>query len=230
MTNAVRLEVSKPRIFSSAAFSLFSFALWPAVAAANARPKIPVAPLCGLFAFPAPNTDEVDCGVIGNKGFESLDLTSNDGLGNAPNVKGVVALSPVDSLLLASPKLLLEETSVEADDPRLLKPPNVKLSEDGCLTTAPRLKRLLELAVLARVASMEVKEAFWLKAAPKTGVEAWDDVINEVVWEPVAKMFTGVLENAELTETSFLDSLLSNPDPKTLLVDGITAVVASPEK
>lgn len=40
----------------------------------------------------------------------------------------------------------------------------------------------------------------------------------------------GMLEDAELTETSALDSFVPNPDPKTLLVDGITAVVASPEK
>lgn len=171
MTSAVRLEVSKPLIFSSATFSLFSFALWPAAAAANARPKIPVVPVCGLFAFPTPNTDEVDCDVIGNKGFEPLDLTSNDGLGNAPNVKGVPALLPVVPLPLALPKLLLEDTSVEADDPRLLKLPNVKLLEGGCLTAVLRLKRILEL-VLAADASKEVKAALLLKVEPKTGVEA----------------------------------------------------------
>lgn len=95
MTSAVRLEVSKPRIFSSATVSLFSFAVWPAVAAANARPKLPVVPVRGLLAFPVPNIAEVDCDTIGNKGFESLDLTSNDGRDKVPNGKGVAALLPV---------------------------------------------------------------------------------------------------------------------------------------
>lgn len=176
-----------------------------------------------MFAFPAPNVDEVDCDIIGNKGFESLDLTSNDGLGNAPNVKGEAALSPVVSLPLAPPKLLLEETSVEPEDPRLLKLPKVKLLEGDCWTAAPRLKRLLELDVLARDAFMEVKAAFLLKTVPKTGVKAWDGAMNEVVCEPVAKM----LEGAVVTETPALGSLFPNPEPKMLLVDGTTA---SPEK
>lgn len=162
--------MSKPLIFSSATFSFFSFALWPAVAAANARPNTPVVPVCGLFAFPVPNIDE-DCDVIGNNGFELLDLTSNGGLGNDPNVKGAPALSPVISFLLASSKLLLEEAWVEAADPRLLKPPNVKLVEGGCLAASPRYKRLLELEVLDRGAFREVKAAFLLKAKSKAGVE-----------------------------------------------------------
>ena len=226
MMSAVRLEVSKPLIFSSALFSLFSFALWPAVASAIAWPKIPLVPDCDLFAFLAPNIDEVDCDIIGNKGFESLDLTSNDGLGNAPNVRGVAALSLVVSLPLAPPKLLLEETSVEPEDARLLKLPKGKLLEDGCLMAPPRLKRLLELEVLARDAFMDVKAAFLLKTVPKTGVEAWDGARNEVVCEPVAKM----LEDTVVTETSALDSLFPNPELKMLFVDGTTAVVTSPEK
>ena len=226
MTSAVRLEVSKPLIFSSALFSLFSFALSPAVAAANARPKIPLVPVCGLFAFLAPNIDEVDCDVIGNTGFESLDLTSNDGLGNAPNVKCVAALSPVVSLRLASPKLLLEETSVEPEDTRLLKLPKGKLLEDGSLTAPPTLKRLLELEVLARDEFTVGKVAFLLKIVLKTGVEAWDGAMKEVVCEPVPKM----LEDAVVTETSALDSLFPNPEPKMLTVDGTTTLVASPEK
>lgn len=43
-------------------------------------------------------------------------------------------------------------------------------------------------------------------------------------------MLAGIPEDAKLTETSALDSLFPNPDPKTLLVDGITAAVAFPEK
>lgn len=213
MTSAVRLEVSKPRTFSSATVSLFSFAIRPAVAAANARPKLPVVPVCGLFAFLVPNTKEVDCDTIGNKGFDSLDLTSNDGIGNAPS-----ALLPAVALLLVSPKLLLDETFVEADDPRLLKLPNGKLVEDGFVATAVRLNRLLELEVLARDTAMEVTAAFWLKTVPKTGVEAWVG--------PAAKM----LGDAVLTETSALDSLFPNPKPKTLLVDGTMAEELSPEK
>lgn len=218
MTSAVRLEVSKPRTFSSATVSLFSFAIRPAVAAANARPKLPVVPVCGLFAFLVPNTKEVDCDTIGNKGFDSLDLTSNDGIGNAPNVKGVAALLPAVSPLLVSPKLLLDETFVEADDPRLLKLPNGKLVEDGFVAAAVRLNRLLELEVLARDTAMELTAAFWLKTVPKTGVEAWSG--------PAAKM----LGDAVLTETSALDSLFPNPKPKTLLVDGTMAEELSPEK
>lgn len=213
MTSAVRLEVSKPRTFSSATVSLFSFAIRPAVAAANARPKLPVVPVCGLFAFLVPNTKEVDCDTIGNKGFDSLDLTSNDGIGNAPS-----ALLPAVALLLVSPKLLLDETFVEADDPRWLKLPNGKLVEDGFVATAVRLNRLLELEVLARDTAMELTAAFWLKTVPKTGVEAWVG--------PAAKM----LGDAVLTETSALDSLFPNPKPKTLLVDGTMAEELSPEK
>lgn len=213
MTSAVRLEVSKPRTFSSATVSLFSFAIRPAVAAANARPKLPVVPVCGLFAFLVPNTEEVDCDTTGNKGFDSLDLTSNDGIGNAPS-----ALLPAVALLLVSPKLLLDETFVEADDPRWLKLPNGKLVEDGFVAAAVRLNRLLELEVLARDTAMEVTAAFWLKTVPKTGVEAWVG--------PAAKM----LGDAVLTETSALDSLFPNPKPKTLLVDGTMAEELSPEK
>lgn len=213
MTSAVRLEVSKPRTFSSATVSLFSFAIRPAVAAANARPKLPVVPVCGLFAFLVPNTKEVDCDTIGNKGFDSL-----DGIGNTPNVKGVAALLPAVSPLLVSPKLLLDETFVEADDPRLLKLPNGKLVEDGFVAAAVRLNRLLELEVLARDTAMELTAAFWLKTVPKTGVEAWSG--------PAAKM----LGDAVLTETSALDSLFPNPKPKTLLVDGTMAEELSPEK
>lgn len=211
MTSAVRLEVSKPRTFSSATVSLFSFAIRPAVAAANARPKLPVVPVCGLFVFLVPNTEEVDCDTIGNKGFDSLD----DGLGNAPNV---AALLPAVSLLLVSPKLLLDETFVEADDPRLLKLPNGKLVEDGFVAAAVRLNRLLELEVLARDTAMEVTAAFWLKTVLKTGVEAWVG--------PAPKM----LGDAVLTETSALDSLFPNPKPKTLLVNGTMAEELSPEK
>lgn len=223
MMSAVRLEVSKPLIFSSALFSLFSFAVWPAVASANAWPKIPLAPVCAFLAFLVPNTDEVDCDIIGNKGFESLDLTSNDGLGKAPNVKGVAALLLVVSLPLAIPKLLLVETSVEPEDTKLPKLPKGKLLEDGCLTAPLRLKRLLELEVLARGAFMD---AFLLKTVPKTGVEAWDGATNEVVCGPVAK----IPEDTAVTETSALDSLFPNPELKMLLVDRTTAVVASPEK
>lgn len=208
MTSAVRLEVSKPRTFSSATVSLFSFAIRPAVAAANARPKLPVVPVCGLFAFLVPNTEEVDCDTIGNKGLDSLDLTSND----------VAALLPAVSLLLVSPKPLLDETFVEADDPRLLKLPNGKVVEDGCVAATLRLNTLLELEVLARGTAMEVEAAFWLKTVPKTGVEAWVG--------PAAKM----LGDAVLTETSALDSLFPNPKPKTLLVDGTMAEELSPEK
>ena len=183
-----------------------------------ARPKFPVVPVCSLFAFPVPNNGEVDCDTIGNKGFDSLDLTSNDGFGKAPNVKGVATLLPVSSILLVSPKLLLDETFVEANDPRLLKLPNGKLVEDGCVAAALRLNKLLELEVLARDTAMEAEAAFWLKTVPKTGVEAWGG--------PAAKM----LGDAVLTEKSTLDSLFPNPKPKTLLVDGTTAEELSPEK
>ncbi len=164
MTRAVRVEVSKPLIFSSAIFSLFSFALWTPVAAANARPKIPVVPVCGLLL--TPNVAELDCDV-GNRGFEALDFTSNDGLA-IPNVKGFEALLTVVSLPLALPKVLLEGTSAEAEDPRLVKPPNVKLLEGGCLTAAPRLKSILE-PVLAVDASKELDATLLLKPDPKTG-------------------------------------------------------------
>lgn len=166
MTSAVRVEISKPLIFSSANFSLFSFALWTPVAAANARPKIPVVPVCGLFTLLTPNVAELDCDV-GNRGFEALDLTSNDGLA-IPNVKGFVALLPDVSLPLALPKMLLEGTSAEAEDLRLLKPPNVKLPEGGCLTAAPRLKSILE-PVLAVDVSKELDTTLLLKPEPKTG-------------------------------------------------------------
>ena len=125
---------------------------------------------------------------------------------------------PVVSLLLVSPKLLLDETFVETDDPRLLKLPNGKLVEDGCVAAALRLNRLLELEVLARDTAMEVKAAFLLKTVPKTGVEVWGG--------PAAKM----LEDVVHTGTSTLDPFFPNPKPKTLLVDGTTAEVVSPEK
>lgn len=44
-------------------------------------------------------------------------------------------------------------------------------------------------------------------------------------------MLVGALVDAELKETSVLDSLFPNPDPKTLMADvGIVAVLSSPEK
>ena len=125
---------------------------------------------------------------------------------------------PVVSPLLVSPKLLLDETLVAADDPRLLKLPNGKLVEDGCVAAALRLNRLLELEVLARDTAMEVKAAFLLRPVPKTGVEVWGGPAKKMLGDDV------------LTEKSTLDSLFPNPKPTTLLVDGTTAEELSPEK
>ena len=225
-TSAVRVEVSETLIFSSATFSLFSLALYPPVTAANARPKIPVAPVCGLFLSGTPNAADVDCDVTGNRGFESLDLTSNDDFA-IPNVKGAVAMLQVAPLPLALPNRLLEDTSDAAEDFMLPKPPKVRPDEVGCSAPAIRLNSTLEL-VLVAVAFEGLCATLLLKPGPNVGFGGCDCANNEEDVEgPVAKI---LLEDVELKEASVLDSVFPKPDPKTLLVDGIMAVPVSSER
>ena len=216
MTKAVRLAVPKPLIFSSASFSLFSFA-WLSVAMANVRPKIPD---CGLFdlvevnaeadcdifgkrgfetaeelfEFPSsgipavPNVKAValvliplvatDCGIIGKRGFETaeelVEFPSSDGPA-APNVKAV----PLVWVPLVAPNVLLDETSAEelVEEPSLLKPPKVRLVEDGCLVES-MLKRELALADSADETKDSDVLLLW-KPDPKIGTVAWDVASTE---------------------------------------------------
>lgn len=105
-------------------------------------------------------------------------------------------------------------------------PLNAKLPDDGCLTAATRLERILEL-VLAVDESEAVDLTLW-KPEMKAGFEACDCGNNEdAVREPVTKTLPGVLDEVEIA--SVLDSLLTNPEPKPLLAGDMMEASASPK-